>query len=90
VETVVGELAANAYVHARSPFTVSLYCHDQRISVEVEDQSSVMPAISAPAGVDLGGRGLVMVRAIAATWGARPVDVGKVVWAEMVARAAFR
>lgn len=90
VEVVVGELAANAYVHARSEFTVSLRCHDDRISIEVEDRSPAMPRVSGHPGDGQGGRGLVLVEAIAATWGAREVGAGKVVWAEVVARAATR
>src|SRR5580700_1100198 len=77
VEIVVGELAANAYVHARSPFIVSLRCQEERISVEVEDLSPSLPAISSDPRDGQGGRGLIIVEAIAATWGARPGDSGK-------------
>lgn len=84
VETVVGELAANAYAHARTPFTVRLGLNEESLlSIEVADESDTMPrAVHAPPD-SLGGRGLVMVEAVAATWGVRRVDDGKVVWAEL-------
>jgi anti-sigma regulatory factor (Ser/Thr protein kinase) len=86
IETVVGELAANAYAHARSPFTVSLNRLDGCVSVEVEDQSFDMPKLAVGPADSLRGRGLIMVDAISASWGTRPTGDGKVVWAEVVAR----
>ncbi|MGH9047801.1 MAG: ATP-binding protein [Acidimicrobiales bacterium] len=89
VETVVGELAANAYVHAQTSFTVSLTHFDSRVSIEVADANPHFPEIAEDQPVDsLHGRGLHMVQAIATAWGARPTDVGKVVWAELAARNA--
>ncbi len=87
IETIVGELAANAYVHARSAFTVSLSCVDSLLEIQVEDQSSRMPVLAGAVPPDEpGGRGLMMVRAIAAAWGARPTPFGKIVWAELTTR----
>ncbi len=84
VEIVVGELAANAYVHARTPFTVSLRCAAAGWRVEVFDQSTELPSPRRSAGpAEEGGRGLMMVDAIAAAWGACRVDGGKVVWADL-------
>lgn len=83
VETVVGELAANAYVHAGTAFTVSLHCADSRVSVEVEDRSSKKPVLSVGPPDALRGRGLLIVDAISLAWGTRETSQGKVVWAEV-------
>src|SRR5579875_332963 len=88
VETVVGELAANAYAHARSPFTVSLRRVDAHLEVEVADRSFRMPVVATGIPPDAPrGRGLLMVGSIASSWGARPTQAGKVVWAELATRA---
>jgi anti-sigma regulatory factor (Ser/Thr protein kinase) len=87
IETVVGELAANAYAHARSPFTVSLNRFDQRVSVEVEDRSFEMPVLTIGPPDAPRGRGLIMVDAIASAWGTRETLAGKIVWAEVPARS---
>ena len=85
IETVVGELAANAYTHAHSPFTVSLHRLDGCVSVEVEDQSFDLPKIAVGPADAPRGRGLIMVDAISSSCGTRPTSAGKVVWAEVSA-----
>jgi anti-sigma regulatory factor (Ser/Thr protein kinase) len=87
IETIVGELAANAYVHARSAFTVSLSCVDSLLQTQVKDQSSLMPVLASGVLPDVPqGRGLMIVGAIAETWGAMPTPFGKIVWAELSAK----
>ncbi len=83
VEMVVGELAANAYVHARSPFTVSLTGLYDLVSIEVADESTEVPMLLADDVDSTHGRGLLIVDALARAWGSRPTDCGKVVWAEL-------
>jgi anti-sigma regulatory factor (Ser/Thr protein kinase) len=87
VETVVGELAANAFRHAGTRFSVSLSCDDDVLAVEVADGSSGVPAIAGrPHARSLvTGRGLLMVDALANDWGARTTPDGKIVWAELPA-----
>jgi anti-sigma regulatory factor (Ser/Thr protein kinase) len=83
IEAVVGELAANAYQHARTPFTVSVCFVDQSVTVEVGDQSRELPVLSSNGPLDSGaGRGLRMVDAVSTSWGARLTPGGKIVWAE--------
>jgi anti-sigma regulatory factor (Ser/Thr protein kinase) len=82
LETVVGELAANAYSHACTPFSVSLVYADEDVSVEVGDGSASLPVL--PDGPsEEAGRGLVMVDRLAEGWGVRPTSSGKIVWAEV-------
>jgi anti-sigma regulatory factor (Ser/Thr protein kinase) len=83
VEMVVGELAANAYVHARSPFTVSLTSLNGRVSIEVSDASSEVPVLLTDDPESAHGRGLLIVNALVRAWGSRPTDRGKIVWAEL-------
>jgi anti-sigma regulatory factor (Ser/Thr protein kinase) len=82
----VGELAANAVLHARTVFTVTVRLESGRLTVEVADRNPRLPAMQqAPAGA-LSGRGLMLVDAVSAAWGIRsdPSD-GKLVWAEFEA-----
>lgn len=83
VGLVVGELAANAVLHARSPFVVSLSCRRRRILVEVADANPRLPVLAAVPLDASSGRGLAMVEQVARAWGVRPHPEGKVVWAEM-------
>jgi anti-sigma regulatory factor (Ser/Thr protein kinase) len=83
VEMVVGELAANAYVHARSPFTVSLARFDGRVSIEVSDASPKEPVLLTDDIESTHGRGLLIVDAVVRAWGSRPTERGKTVWAEL-------
>lgn len=89
VELVVGELAANAVLHGRVPgrdFEVRLGYDGLRVRVEVSDARG--DRLPSEAAVDPwsaeGGRGLVLVRALAREWGVAPRErggPGKTVWA---------
>ncbi|WP_408646364.1 ATP-binding protein [Streptomyces jeddahensis] len=89
VTLITAELAANAVRHGRVPgrdFRIRLTATDPTVRIEVEDaKGEQLPAIR-PAGGDAeGGRGLVLVAALAGRWGADPRTdgVGKTVWAEV-------
>lgn len=91
VELVVGELAANAVLHGRVPgrdFEVRLGYDGLRVRVEVSDARGDQAPPEEPPPVDPwsaeGGRGLVLVRALAREWGVAPRErggPGKTVWA---------
>jgi hypothetical protein len=78
---VAAELAANAVVHARSAFTVSVSHLPRAVRISVQDQAplSGSPPAARP------GHGLHMVAQIAARWAVDPLPDGKVVWAELAA-----
>ncbi|MEV5952510.1 ATP-binding protein [Streptomyces sp. NPDC051987] len=96
VVLVLGELTANAVRHGHVPsrdfhllLQVSAPAHTVRIEV-TDTRSECTPpeqeALPAPGSEDTGGRGLLLVAALAARWGwhLRPEGPGKTVWAECV------
>lgn len=87
VELVCSELATNAVRHGRRPgrlFEVALTVTGGDCLVEVSDADPRMPR-PRPAGVeDEGGRGLVLVMALAKETGhQRRHPIGKTVWARL-------
>ncbi|MBX3284184.1 MAG: ATP-binding protein [Actinobacteria bacterium] len=84
--TALAEVATNAVVHARTPFTVRASRRDGVVHVEVADGSPVLPVpkastlqspdhLRAPTGL-----GLRIVEEISASWGADATPDGKTVW----------
>ncbi|MFJ8140204.1 ATP-binding protein [Streptomyces sp. NPDC096013] len=82
----VSELATNALVHgvpAGRQFRVALRYDGQVLRVEAHDSGGGVPrADRCPEDTDEGGRGLLLVAALADKWGVRERELGKVVWAE--------
>ncbi|MEU1277818.1 ATP-binding protein [Streptomyces sp. NPDC005805] len=85
----VSELATNALVHGVPPgrgYLVRLLNEDagRRLRVEVHDSGDGRPALAPPGGTrpeeDESGRRLLLVAALADTWGVGERDPGKVVW----------
>lgn len=86
VRLVVSELATNAVIHAGTPFSVSIGCHDAAIRIEVQDWSSTLPIMRDGAPTAVSGRGLRLVAAVARDWGVELGPDGKTVWAELPLR----
>jgi anti-sigma regulatory factor (Ser/Thr protein kinase) len=88
VVLVVAELAANAVLHGRVPgrgFVLFLCCDDDRrvVRIEVADTHPALPARTSPGPDEGGGRGLLLVDALAVDWGVCDrLGPGKTVWAE--------
>jgi anti-sigma regulatory factor (Ser/Thr protein kinase) len=80
---VASELATNAVLHARSNFDVALRAEGDRLVVEVFDDNPRPPVPASPTPEALSGRGLMLVDAVALTWGIEETTDGKVVWAEL-------
>ncbi|MCM3822429.1 ATP-binding protein [Streptomyces sp. DR3-1] len=82
---VAGEMVANACRHTRSPvIRVSVTRLDgATVEIAVTDRSRALPARKPAAPDALDGRGLLLVDAVAARWGADPQRWGKRVWAEV-------
>jgi anti-sigma regulatory factor (Ser/Thr protein kinase) len=85
VRLVVSELATNAMVHARTPFTVTLTGRrDGSVLLTVRDESSLSPAHTAAGELDTTGRGLSIVDHVSSEWGVTPAGdapYAKAVWA---------
>ncbi|MFF6888468.1 ATP-binding protein [Streptomyces sp. NPDC012421] len=84
-----GELMANAVEHgcrsqSAGEFTVSASYLCGRVRVEVHDASSEWPRLRPEGDDPEGGRGLILVDAVAARWGVLPgAGRGKTVWMEL-------
>lgn len=88
---VATELAGNAVLHAGTEFTVSLSrSRDRTVRIAVRDASPELPRPRQAVPTDGSGRGLRLVAAYAAGWGAEPLPDGKVVWARLGPQPAGR
>lgn len=84
VALLVSELATNAVLHARSDFDVCICVHDDRIRVEVTDANSRLPTLAAVPPDAHSGRGLMLVQALAVSWGVEThSNEGKTIWFEV-------
>ena len=80
---LVSELVTNAVLHAGTEVELRLEFDETRVNVEVADSNPHLPVIRAH-GTEAGtGRGLHVVDQMASRWGARNLEVGKVVWFEI-------
>jgi anti-sigma regulatory factor (Ser/Thr protein kinase) len=87
----MSELAGNAVEHARTEFVVTVSRDGAALHLAVRDGAAQYPRLIEPAPLDQRaqmsdrGRGLLLVHAVAAAWGAMPARGGKVVWATVAA-----
>jgi signal transduction histidine kinase len=81
---VVSELVGNACRYARGRVTVRVEVEpSDALLFEIEDDGPGEPHLRTGQSIDSNGRGLQIVSAIAARWGTRPTEDGKLVWAEL-------
>jgi len=80
---LASELATNAVRYAKTPVIVWLGHRPDRIVLSVEDASRSSATVRDPGAMDEGGRGLLLVDALAERWGERELATGKLVWAEI-------
>ncbi|MFE5374900.1 SpoIIE family protein phosphatase [Streptomyces mirabilis] len=87
-EVLASEVVTNALLHGDSDVDVCLRSYPDRLRVEVRDCDS-HPAMLVDLGPDEdkaeGGRGMLIVSALASSWGNSPSGRGKTVWFEMEA-----
>ncbi|MFC4606798.1 SpoIIE family protein phosphatase [Streptomyces maoxianensis] len=80
---IVSELVTNALVHTQGQVGLDLMLSGERLRVAVSDASPRAPV--KPGNVDweaTGGRGILLVQAVSASYGSVPLSSGKQVWAE--------
>lgn len=80
---VVTELVTNAVVHGDSSFRLQLSRTPGAFRIEVVDEGEGTPEPQPQDTEAEGGRGIMLVDAMASSWGVESVPSGKVVWAEI-------
>ena len=78
---VITELVDNVVEHTDSGGELHLSRADRVVRVEVHDHSRQFPQLQRSDPRRPGGRGLLLVAALADAWGSRPTATGKFVWA---------
>jgi anti-sigma regulatory factor (Ser/Thr protein kinase) len=79
-ELLVSELVTNSIVHAGTAPKLRIDTAQVGIRISVEDESTEAPTVTTKVADAEGGRGLLLVDALAQTWGWRPTEQGKQVW----------
>ncbi|MFF7856278.1 ATP-binding protein [Streptomyces sp. NPDC007904] len=77
----VSELVTNAHTHAHSTAQLIMAWDNNCLHISVHDTSATLPAPRGPSTERVGGRGMLLVDALADTWEARPCPHGKTVTA---------
>jgi hypothetical protein len=80
---LVSEMATNAVLHAESPFRVFLHHSPGVLHLSVRDAQRGWFEQGNPTAVEVNGRGVSIVGALASRWGCDAVADGKLVWAEL-------
>ena len=82
VQLASSELATNAILHARTPFSVTLEGFDHSVVLTVRDGSDAPPVRATPSPLASGGRGLAIVDGVSSAWGVHQATSGeKRIWA---------
>jgi PAS domain S-box-containing protein len=83
-ELALGEVVANAVLHAHTPIEVSLEIRSELVRVEVQDFNPTMPLPRDAAPQATTGRGMALVAALSLGCGVHSATAdGKVVWFEV-------
>lgn len=88
VALLTAEVVTNAILHAVSPVTVTVAVDGGEIArVSVHDDDPRCPVVHDHGADASTGRGMRLVEAISAAWGAEPDPAGKTVWFEVPVHA---
>jgi anti-sigma regulatory factor (Ser/Thr protein kinase) len=79
-QTLVSELATNAVLHARTPFSLEVRRTGDVVRIQVADRSVVLPRQRSYGADSTTGRGMRLIASIATDWGIEAQGNGKVVW----------
>ena len=83
---LVSELVTNAIEHGSGPLHMMLDSVDGRVRMEIQDGSLAVPRQRDANLLAEGGRGQMIVEALADSWGVREASGGKSVWFELDTR----
>lgn len=83
LELLTTEVVTNSITHTKASCVVCVRWTGKRLRVEVTDvdPSSLSPSHAGP--MDESGRGLLLVDALAVSWGTEPCPAGKTTWFEL-------
>lgn len=81
---LVSEMVTNALVHAGGTALLELSVGVDRVRIAVTDEEPHEPSPGCPDQDSTHGRGVLLVEALASTWGVTPSGSGKTVWAELL------
>jgi anti-sigma regulatory factor (Ser/Thr protein kinase) len=96
LELLVSEVVTNALIHAHSEVDLRLREYPDRVRVETRDSDPYPPVPTALLEEETSnqeaesGRGLLIVDALASTWGSSPAGRGKITWFEIDVCAGLR
>lgn len=85
VALLVSELITNAVLHAGTPVRLSVLRYDGVLRIEVRDDDPTPPRLVDPDPMRPGGRGIMLVDALAQRWGVNANERGKTIWFEVAA-----
>ncbi len=80
---LVSEVVTNALRHTDGNVDLALWRFQDRVRVEVSDETSRSPVASRAGLLDESGRGVPLMDALSDRWGTSPHGDGKVVWFEL-------
>jgi anti-sigma regulatory factor (Ser/Thr protein kinase) len=83
IVAMVSELATNAVIHARTPYTIVVSRDGDTVRVGVHDHSAATPRRRAYGLDATTGRGLRLIATMSSDWGIVAQSGGKVVWFEV-------
>jgi Stage II sporulation protein E (SpoIIE)/Histidine kinase-like ATPase domain len=88
VSLMTSELVTNSVLHTSGELELGMFLDTDRLRVEVVDTSDRLPRVQHPDAEAPGGRGLVIIEALAEAWGAVGRGDGKAVWFEVALETA--
>ncbi|ANP53663.1 anti-sigma regulatory factor (Ser/Thr protein kinase) [Streptomyces griseochromogenes] len=77
------EVVTNSITHTQASCVVCVRWTGKRLRVEVTDADPALASLSHAEPMVESGRGLLLVEALAATWGSQPCPAGKTTWFEL-------
>jgi anti-sigma regulatory factor (Ser/Thr protein kinase) len=80
---LLSEMANNAVIHARSPFSIAVRLEDSMLRIAVQDAAPLAATMRDGGLIPRPMHGLALIEAIASHWGVESTSDGKVVWAEL-------
>jgi len=82
-ELMTSEVVTNAMLHGSGPVSFGIDCGNLRLRIEVGDDNPLRPMVPREDNTAEGGRGMLIVDALATDWGVQDTPTGKIVWFEV-------